>query len=164
MCPACFHRPLCCSPCGTARARVAAACLASFGQTPSDAELTPPAPRHAPPAQVYKQMLNRHKCVYTSAEALEWLCDVASGMEYLHSHSEIKPMIIHRDLKVRPAVCAGLGGGVAVQHRLRHAWRSAERGEDGARKWKQDLAGGAAAVCGAREVGTRLRNVPVCAS
>ncbi|KAG2437945.1 hypothetical protein HXX76_005561 [Chlamydomonas incerta] len=50
--------------------------------------------------KVYKQMLNRHKCVYTSAEALEWLCDVAAGMEYLHSTSEIKPMIIHRDLKL----------------------------------------------------------------
>ncbi|KAG2493506.1 hypothetical protein HYH03_008322 [Edaphochlamys debaryana] len=50
--------------------------------------------------KVYKQMLNRHKCVYTSAEALEWLCDVASGMQYLHSTSEIKPMIIHRDLKL----------------------------------------------------------------
>ncbi|GFR48469.1 hypothetical protein Agub_g10160, partial [Astrephomene gubernaculifera] len=50
--------------------------------------------------KVYKQMLNRHKCVYTSAEALEWLCDVAAGMEYLHSSSDIKPMIIHRDLKL----------------------------------------------------------------
>lgn len=45
-------------------------------------------------------MLNRHKCVYTSAEALEWLCDVAAGMQYLHSTSDIKPMIIHRDLKL----------------------------------------------------------------
>ncbi|EFJ49174.1 hypothetical protein VOLCADRAFT_90042 [Volvox carteri f. nagariensis] len=50
--------------------------------------------------KVYKQMLNRHKCVYTSAEALEWLCDVAAGMQYLHSTSDIKPMIIHRDLKL----------------------------------------------------------------
>ncbi|PNH05363.1 Protein sevenless [Tetrabaena socialis] len=61
-----------------------------------------PKPPHPHPTnrQVYKQMLNRHKCVYTSAEALEWLCDVASGMQYLHSSSDVKPMIIHRDLKL----------------------------------------------------------------
>lgn len=52
--------------------------------------------------KVYKQMLNRHKCVYTSAEALVWLLDVAVGMQYLHQvvPDISKPMIIHRDLKL----------------------------------------------------------------
>lgn len=51
--------------------------------------------------KVYKQMLNRQKCVYTSQEALNWLMDVAEGMLYLHTITDNKPMIIHRDLKVR---------------------------------------------------------------
>lgn len=50
--------------------------------------------------KVYKQMLNRHKYVYTSTEALKWMVNVAEGMQYLHSVSENKPMIIHRDLKL----------------------------------------------------------------
>lgn len=50
--------------------------------------------------KVYKQMLNRQKCVYTSQEALNWLMDVAEGMLYLHTITENKPMIIHRDLKL----------------------------------------------------------------
>lgn len=50
--------------------------------------------------KVYKQMLNRQKCVYTSQEALNWLMDVAEGMLYLHTITDNKPMIIHRDLKV----------------------------------------------------------------
>ena len=61
------------------------------------------------------QMLNRHKCVYTSAEALEWLCDVAAGMEYLHSTSEIKPMIIHRDLKLENVMLEGGHGAMAAK-------------------------------------------------
>lgn len=50
--------------------------------------------------KVYKQMLNRYKCVYTSQEALQWMIDVAAGMEYLHLVTKDKPMIIHRDLKL----------------------------------------------------------------
>lgn len=50
--------------------------------------------------KVYKQMLNRQKCVYTSVEALDWLMDVAEGMHYLHTITDTKPMIIHRDLKL----------------------------------------------------------------
>lgn len=50
--------------------------------------------------KVYKQMLNRYKCVYTSQEALQWMIDVAAGMEYLHLVTKEKPMIIHRDLKL----------------------------------------------------------------
>jgi serine/threonine protein kinase len=50
--------------------------------------------------KVYKQMLNRQKYVYTSQEALTWLLHVAEGMQYLHTITENKPMIIHRDLKL----------------------------------------------------------------
>ncbi|KAJ9514444.1 hypothetical protein QJQ45_016183 [Haematococcus lacustris] len=50
--------------------------------------------------KVYKQMLNRAKCVYSSQEALMWMIDVARGMTYLHAVSDVKPMIIHRDLKL----------------------------------------------------------------
>jgi len=50
--------------------------------------------------RVYKQMLNRQKCVYTSQEALAWMVHVAEGMQYLHNVSDSKPMIIHRDLKL----------------------------------------------------------------
>lgn len=39
-----------------------------------------PAPGLISP-QVYKQMLNRAKCVYTSQEALAWMIDVAHGMQ-----------------------------------------------------------------------------------
>ncbi|KAG1676851.1 hypothetical protein FOA52_010360 [Chlamydomonas sp. UWO 241] len=52
--------------------------------------------------QVYKQMLNPAKRVYTSQEALNWMVDVAEGMQYLHTVTfggeAAKPMIIHRDL------------------------------------------------------------------
>eukprot|EP00798_Chlamydomonas_sp_ICE-L_P012533 gene12533-15749_t len=50
--------------------------------------------------KVYKQMLNRHKQIYTSQTALTWMLNVAEGMQYLHSVTETKPMIIHRDLKL----------------------------------------------------------------
>lgn len=56
--------------------------------------------------KVYKQMLNRQKCVYTSQEALAWMIDVAQGMQYLHSVTENKPMIIHRDLKLENIMLA----------------------------------------------------------
>ncbi|MEW5302263.1 MAG: hypothetical protein WDW36_005065 [Sanguina aurantia] len=56
--------------------------------------------------KVYKQMMNRQKCVYNSEEAMAWLLDVASGMEYLHMSHEAKPMIIHRDLKLENIMLA----------------------------------------------------------
>lgn len=51
--------------------------------------------------QVYKQMVYPQKIVYSSDDAMGWLLDIASGMEFLHSSHGDKPMIIHRDLKVR---------------------------------------------------------------
>lgn len=63
---------------------------------------------------VYKQMLNQQRCVYTSEEALEWLIDVAAGMQYLHFTDHTKPMIIHRDLKLENIMLENTGGGVSV--------------------------------------------------
>eukprot|EP00201_Polytomella_parva_P005712 CAMPEP_0175080042 /NCGR_PEP_ID=MMETSP0052_2-20121109/25243_1 /TAXON_ID=51329 ORGANISM="Polytomella parva, Strain SAG 63-3" /NCGR_SAMPLE_ID=MMETSP0052_2 /ASSEMBLY_ACC=CAM_ASM_000194 /LENGTH=850 /DNA_ID=CAMNT_0016350609 /DNA_START=39 /DNA_END=2591 /DNA_ORIENTATION=- len=66
--------------------------------------------------KVYKQMLNRQKCVYASHEALAWLIDVALGMQYLHSVSEGKPMIIHRDLKLENIMLShDVGGGTVAK-------------------------------------------------
>jgi hypothetical protein len=52
--------------------------------------------------QVYKQMVSKGKCVYSSEEALGWMVDVARGMRYLHERQEGKPLVIHR--------CAAGGG------------------------------------------------------
>jgi len=59
--------------------------------------------------QVYKQMLNRQKCIYTSQDALTWMINVAEGMQYLHNVSESKPMIIHRDLKLENIMLSAWG-------------------------------------------------------
>lgn len=67
--------------------------------------------------KVYKQMLNRQKCVYTSQEALTWMVDVAHGMQYLHAVTENKPMIIHRDLKLENIMLSpDAGGELPRQH------------------------------------------------
>uniref|UniRef100_A0A7S0RF21 Protein kinase domain-containing protein n=1 Tax=Chlamydomonas leiostraca TaxID=1034604 RepID=A0A7S0RF21_9CHLO len=65
--------------------------------------------------KVYKQMLNRAKCVYTSQEALAWMIDVAHGMQYLHSITENKPMIIHRDLKLENIMLSPEINGVSAK-------------------------------------------------
>ncbi|KAL6750465.1 kinase-like domain-containing protein [Haematococcus lacustris] len=65
--------------------------------------------------KVYKQMLNRAKCVYSSQEALMWMIDVARGMTYLHAVSDVKPMIIHRDLKLENIMLSPEPGGVVAK-------------------------------------------------
>jgi len=50
--------------------------------------------------QVYKQMLNLGRRIYSAQAALNWMVNVAEGMQYLHSVTDNKPMIIHRDLKL----------------------------------------------------------------
>jgi hypothetical protein len=64
--------------------------------------------------QVYKQMLNMQRRVYTSQDALTWMIDVAAGMQYLHSVVDGKPMIIHRDLKLENIMLSRAHAGVSV--------------------------------------------------
>ena len=86
-------------PCWTACLR-----LVRLVHAHQDEHSNTPHPLSPSPEQVYKQMLNRAKCVYTSQEALVWMVDVANGMQYLHQVTDSKPMIIHRDLKVRTSM------------------------------------------------------------
>ena len=60
-------------------------------------------------------MLNRQKCIYTSQDALNWMLNVAEGMQYLHNVSESKPMIIHRDLKLENIMLSAWGRGTMAK-------------------------------------------------
>eukprot|EP00955_Chlamydomonas_euryale_P053656 355557-Chlamydomonas_euryale.AAC.3 len=53
---------------------------------------------------VYKQMLNLGRRIYSAQAALNWMVNVAEGMQYLHSVTDNKPMIIHRDLTPHPCL------------------------------------------------------------
>lgn len=65
--------------------------LPCTARLPADSAAWPDAP-----LQVYKQMVAKGKCLYTSNEALSWMIDVAGGMCYLHAQQEGKPVVIHR--------------------------------------------------------------------
>ena len=45
---------------------------------------------------LYKQMLLRHKPVYSSRQALQWVGDIARALAQLHG---MDPMVLHRDVK-----------------------------------------------------------------
>ncbi len=55
---------------------------------------------YLPASSLFCQMLNPQRIIFTSQQALNWMIGVAEGMKYLHSITDTKPMIMHRDLKV----------------------------------------------------------------